>query len=266
MKPAILLSMLSLGVAIGAGAWLHAENNALKERLAALEGPLVGGGDPASGEATPGAGLHGSGAAREVADLRHLANALAERITSMERAAAAAPAAVSGAGPDLAQLVQKPAFAEAVRGVVLDMAGNDVDFRARVGGSQDRTKLPKDSPFAHVAQTLKLDASQEAQMSKDLQEIQQELFAVLSEERDDGVVPMELIAKAEEFKQGDPRRAETFMKLFTLKVPGGGEETYMQRAVKLAMSFRKKIDSYLRPAQQEILDAIEVDWFSVKFN
>ena len=102
-------------------------------------------------------------------------------------------------------------------------------------------------------------------MGKDLQEIQQELFALLSEERDDGVEPLELIAKAEELKEGDPKRAETFMKLFTLKIPGG-EDTYMQRAVKLGTSFRKRIDEYLRPAQLEILNSIDVDWFSVKFN
>ncbi|MDJ0523503.1 MAG: hypothetical protein QNJ90_15650 [Planctomycetota bacterium] len=261
MKLTIFLSLLSLGVAVGAGAYLYSENAALKDRIATLETPLADGEDPARPGATPA--LQGSGARRELAELRGLTRALTERMTSLERTAAEAPAA-GGVAIDAGALADKPAFTEAVREVVLDMAKNDVDLRARLG-TQERTKLGKDAPFALVAETLKLDASQESQMNKDLQEIQQELFALLSEERDDGVVPLELIAKAEELKDGDPKKAETFMKLFTLKVPGG-EDTYMQRAVQLGTSFRKKIDTYLRPAQLEILDAVEIDWFSVKFN
>lgn len=263
MKLTSLISILALGTAVGVGGWLYSENTALKDRLAVLENPME---SAASDAATPGApaALRGSSARRDVAELKRLTSALSERMTSMERAAAEAPAAGAVASLDAAALADKPAFHEAVREIVLGMATNDINFRAKVG-NQDRTKIGKNAPFTQVAEALKLDASQESQMGKDLQEIQQELFAVLSEERDDGVVPMELIAKAEELKQGDPKRAETFMKLFTLKVPGG-EDTYMQRAVMLGTSFRKKIDDYLRPAQQEILSSIDVDWFSVKFN
>jgi len=102
-------------------------------------------------------------------------------------------------------------------------------------------------------------------MSKDLQEIQQELFGLLSEERDDGVVPMEMIAEAESLKEGDPKKAQVFIKLFTLKIPGE-EETYMQRAVQLQTDFRKKTADYLRPAQLEVWQDLEVDLFSVKFD
>ena len=50
-----------------------------------------------------------------------------------------------------------------------------------------------------------------------------------------------------------------------MKIPGG-EETYMQRAVKLTTSFRSKADKYLRTEQKEILNSVEVDWFSIKFD
>jgi len=264
MKLALLLSLLSFGVATGAGIWLHSENAALQERLAALEALPAGGPDAVEGtKGAPSAGLRGAAVRRDVAELRRLTSALTDRMGTLERSAAEAPGASSASG-DVAAWAGKPAFTEAVRDVVLDMASNDVDFRARVGVA-DRTKIPKNAPFATVAETLKLDATQEAQMSKDLQEMQGELFALLSEERTDGIVPLELIAKSEELKQGDPKRAETFMKLFTLKVPGG-EETYMQRAVKLGGAFRKRIEKFLRAEQVEILNAVEIDWFSIKFD
>ena len=59
---------------------------------------------------------------------------------------------------------------------------------------------------------------------------------------------------------GDPERGlKSFFDNFD-------EETYMQRAVKLTQGFRKKADRYLRPQQKEILTAVEIDWFSIKFN
>jgi hypothetical protein len=206
-------------------------------------------------------GLQGAGPARDLAEVRRLAQTLGERVDRLETDATARGAAAT---PDVARLVALPAFSEAVRSQVLDMAAHDVDFRSRVGTGR-RDKLPRNAPFAQVAETLQLDASQEAQMSKDLQETQQGLYAVLSEERADGVVPMDLIARAEKLPPNDPRRAATFVQLFTLKIPGG-EETYMQRAVKLQQGFRKKIEAYLRPRQLELLDAVEIDWFSVKFD
>ena len=262
MKLALIVSLLSLGTAVGFAAWLHGTNQDLQTRLDALE--LHASASPAAGGTDAPSGLAGSGTQRDVAELRHLTEALVERMGSLEKSAQAGPVGSAAGAVDPAALVDMPAFGEAVRRQVLDMAANDVDFRARMG-TADRTRIPKDAPFAAVAETLKLDASQEAQMSKDLQEIQGELFALLSEERPDGVVPMEIIVQAEELKQGDPRRAEHFMKLFTLKVPGG-EETYMQRAVALQQAFRKKVDNYLRPRQLELLNAVEVDWFSIKFN
>ena len=60
------------------------------------------------------------------------------------------------------------------------------------------------------------------------------------------------------------RLDQLFIKLFTMKIPGG-EETYMQRAMKLTQGFRKKADAYLRAEQRELLDNVEIDWFSIKF-
>lgn len=262
-----LLSGFALVVAVGAGAVLYTENQDLKERLAAVETMTTADTDAGDKAIAGSPSLSGGRTAREVAEVRRLTNALVQRLDEQEsRIKTIAEGSVEGpAGPQAAATMRTPAFTEAVRDVVLDMAENDVAFRSKVGGAQDRTKLPKDAPFTQLAETLQLDASQESQMSKDLQEIQQELFGLLSEERDDGVVPLEMIAKAEALKEGDPKKAEIFIQLFTLKIPGG-EETYMQRAVKLQTGFRKKTNEYLRPAQLEIWQNLEVDLFSIKFD
>lgn len=264
MKPALLLSLLAFGTAVGGAVYLHAENADLRDRLAALE-TVTGTADAAGeGTAVDAPGLRGAAVRREVAELKGTADALMRRMESLESQTQARADAAPASGPmDAAALAARPAFTEAVREIVLDMAKDDVDFKARVGRG-DRSKL-KDEPFARVAETLKLDASQEAAMAKDLQEIQQELFSLLAEERDDGVVPMEMIAKAEGLKDGDPAKAQVFVKLFTMKIPGS-EETYMQRAVKLTTGFRTKADRYLRAEQKEILNAVEIDWFSIKFD
>ena len=62
-----------------------------------------------------------------------------------------------------------------------------------------------------------------------------------------------------------PGRGELFMKLFTLKAPGS-EKTYMQHAIELQQAFRKKTNKYLRTQQKEILNSVEIDWFSIKFD
>ncbi|MDA1196109.1 MAG: hypothetical protein O2894_13140 [Planctomycetota bacterium] len=262
MNGSTLLAVLALATAVGAGGMLYSENAALKKRLDAIEtdSGLVAG--PAiDGEAPAGPGLQGASVRRDVAELQGVADALMRRMEAIEERPVAATSAGSGDAPALAD---GPAFGEAVRAVVLDMATNDIDFRARVG-AQGRNKIAKNSPFAKVASVLELDASQESQMSKDLQGMQGELFQLLGEPRDDGVVPYELIAEAEGLKEGDPRRAEVFIKLFTMKIPGK-EETYMQRAVSLTQTFRKRVDTYLRPQQLELLNGVEIDWFSIKFD
>jgi len=262
-----LLSGLALTVAVGAGAVLYTQNQDLKERLSAVETMTTGAADAGDSAIAGSPTLNGGRTSREVAEVRRLANSLVQRVDEQEtRLTAIAESAGDGpvGGPAAAASLRTPAFQEAVREVVLDMAGNDVAFRSKVG-TQDRTKLPKNAPFTRLADMLELDATQESRMSKDLQEIQQELFGLLSEERNDGVVPMEMIAKAEGLKDGDPKKGEIFIKLFTLKIPGE-EDTYMERAVKLQTNFRKKTSDYLRPAQLEVWENLEVDLFSVKFD
>lgn len=263
MKLPTILAVLAFGTAVGASIWLAGENADLRTRLASLE--TATGTADASGtdDADGGPGLRGATVRRDVAELKGTADALMVRMERLESEAKTRATSPSAVATDSQPLASRTDFGDAVREVVLDMASNDVDFRARVG-TRDRSKL-KDEPFARVAETLKLDASQEAAMAKDLQEIQQELFSLLAEERADGVVPMEMIAKAEELKDGDPRKQEVFIKLFTMKIPGG-EETYMQRAIKLTSGFRSKADKYLRTEQKELMNAVEIDWFSIKFD
>lgn len=263
MSVSSVLAGIALVVTVSGVAVLYERNQALEERLAMLEGPRVADG---SGVAQDGDAplLSGGGLQRDLAELQGLTEGIVRRMNALEEREAAGAVAGEPVGERVAALTEDAGFSDAVRGVVLDMATNDVDFRARIG-TRDRMEIPKDAPFTRVAEALKLDASQEDRMSKDLQAMQQDLFGLLAEERDDGVVPMEIIAKAEEYKEGDPRKAEAFMKLFTLKIPGE-EDTYMQRAVKLQTDFRKRTLKYLRPEQNEIWDAMKVDWFSIKFN
>ena len=256
------VSFAALTVAVGAGAVLYAQNQALQERVGDLEQTRLTA-EVSSEAAAKGPDLKGSRTAQEVAELRRMTDALVARVDQNETAVRSIADGTTE-GTAKAAVLRTQAFQEAVREVVLEMAGNDAAFRAKVG-TQDRTKVPKDAPFARLAEVLELDAAQESQMSKDLQEIQQELFGILTEERDDGVVPMEMIAKAEALKEGDPKKAQIFVSLFTLEIPGS-DETYMQRAVKLASGFRKKATTYLRPAQVEIWQNLDVDLFSIKFD
>ncbi len=262
-----LLSGLALTVAVGAGAVLYTQNQDLKERLATVESLTTANADAGDTAIAGSPQLSGGRTAREVAEVRRLTNGLVKRLDEQEtRIKAIAEGTGDGpaTGAAAAASLRTPAFQEAVREVVLDMAGNDVTFRSKVG-TQDRTKVPKNAPFSKLADVLELDAAQESQMSKDLQEIQQDLFGILSEERDDGVVPMEMIAEAESLKDGDPKKGQIFIKLFTLKMPGS-DNTYMEHAAKLQTDFRKKTKEYLRPAQLEVWQNLEVDLFSIKFD
>ena len=174
---------------------------------------------------------------------------------------AEAAAASAAPAPDATELT--PQLDEAVRDVVLDMAG-DVRFRTKLGLSGS-PNIPKKPAFGQLADVLKLDASQEDEFRKDLTVLQQDVFSLLSEERGDGVVPLEEIARAEEMAEGDPRRAEIFIKLFTLRIPGG-DETYMQRVVEWTADMKKRTAKYLRPEQVEIFNALDVDLLGVQMD
>ena len=263
MKSALLVSLLALATAAGSAFWLAGENAELRDRLAALE-VATGTAEPAGSDPDERApGLQGASARRELAELRGTSDALMTRMEALEARAKDASARPAAGTPDVESLTASARFADAVRELVLDMAKDDVDFRALVRGGA--VSQLKDVKFAKVAETLKLDGSQEQAMRKDLQSIQQELFTLLQEKRPDGVVPLELIGQAEGLGPGDPRRGALLMKALTLKVPGK-ETTYLDRAIELAQGFRTKTDAYLRAEQKEILDGVEIDWFSIKFD
>jgi hypothetical protein len=255
MSTQSMLSVVCILALGGVSAALYLENQALSERLDALEvqtDMLNGVAERrADGDAAPG--LEGASVSKD--DFRLLSasvDALAERVDDGEAEARADDGRPESLTPKLD---------EAMRELVLDMAG-DVRFRTKLGltGSPN---LPKKPAFGQLADVLKLDASQEDAFRKDLGELQQDVFALLAEERDDGVMPLEEIARAEELAQGDPKRAEVFITLFTLKIPGG-EETYMQRVVEWTVSMRKRTQKYLRPEQTEIFNAIDVDLLGVQ--
>lgn len=252
-------SLLLAGLATGAF-FLHRQNDELQERLRNLEGEL------AAVEAVVPAMVDGP---REGAVLEPGVKALdpvrtRQRLEEMEariaqaevRQEQAADAAATAPGPaDDAALDRK------VREVVLDMAG-DVVFRSKLG-LRGSPNLPKKPAFGQLAEALSLDAVQEETFRKDLMVLKEDVMALLSEERDDGVVPLEEIQKAEALPEGDPGRAKVFIRLFTLKIPGT-EETYMNRVVDLTARFKKETQRYLRAEQTQVFNAMDVDLLGVE--
>ncbi len=250
------VAVLGLGIAtVG----LYAKNRSLEDRLDELR-QLTGAVEQgADGEAVPGLGA--SDAKREIEALRTDVTQLTDRLKDTDaRIAAAAKQPADGV---VAGDAQSPAFDEAVRDIVLDMAG-DVRFRTKLG-LRGSPNLPKKPGFSQLAEALKLDATQEDEFRKDLQALKEDFLAIISEERDDGIVPLERIAEAEEYAEGDPRRAKVFIELFTLKVPGT-EQTYLQRLVEMTTAFRKKTADYLRPEQTELFNAVDVDLLGVEMD
>ena len=253
-------------LALGAGAVvLHTQNGDLTERLASLEARLVGDG--------AAAGADGAGAAQLDAR-RERTKANAERIQALELDVARVAQAIekldridpeqiaavvaSGGG---ASVVDPKLLEQKIREGVMDMAG-DVHFRTKLG-LRGSPNLPKKPAFGQLAEALHLDANQEDRLRKDLMAFKEDFFAIISEERGDGIVPLEEIAKAEELGPNDPERAQIFIKLFTLKIPGS-DETYMQRLGDMTTEFRKGVKDYLRDDQTEIFNAIEVDYLGVE--
>lgn len=214
------------------------------------------GSEPLGADATAaGPGLLGAGGARRLAEVAAGLEALGVRLAALEAGPAAAPAAFDATAP---------AFEEGVRRVALRLAQEDVAFRLALA-TADRTRLGKDPPFARLARALELDAAQEDRFRKGIQGIQAELFQVLSEPRDDGVAPLERLQEAEGLPAADPRRAQLFVELFTQAIPGS-DETYLERATALAAGFRARAREWLSVRQQELLDAVEVNLFEVKFD
>lgn len=253
-------AILALG---GTSVWLADQNQQLADRIETLETQrhlVHTDGDAAEGTRPS---LDG-GAAPTAEQLEERITGLTLRLAKTERALQAAkPEAGNGsaAAPDLAGLAESPDFQRAVRDVAMELA-DDVRFRSRLGltGSPN---VPKKPAFHQLAAALELDAVQEEKMRGDLTEMQQTFFAIVSEERDDGVVPLERFAEADQLPDGDPKKARIFIEVLQLKIPGT-EETYLKRLIDLQGAMRKKATDYLRPQQREIWANLDVDWMSVK--
>lgn len=249
-----VLGFLALGGLCGV---LYQRGHALAERLDRLETDARTFG---AAETPASPTLDGVSAEQEIARLDGALIRLAERVNEVQATTADVASAAAGSSP-VSELT--PALDEAVRDVVLDMAG-DVRFRTKLGLSGS-PNLPKKPPFGQLADVLELDASQEDAFRKDLTELQQDVFSLLSEDRADGVVPLEEIARAEGLPESDPRRVEIFIKLFTLQIPGG-DDTYMERLVEWTAAMKKRTRAYLRPEQTEIFGALDVDLLGVQMD
>lgn len=250
-----LTAVLLLGAATVA---LYAQNQALERRLVALEGRSAamtadaeaGGALPALGGEPVAASL-----ARIDGAMERLSGRLAETEARIDARGEARPSE-GGGRLDL----EAPAFDEKVRDIVLDMTG-DVRFREKLG-LRGAPSLPKKPAFGALAEVLELDAAQEDAMRKDLLELKEGFLAIISMERDDGVVLLEEIQRVEALPEHDPKRAQTFMRLFTLKIPGS-EQTYVNRLVEMTSAMRRKAEDYLRPAQVKRFNGLDIDLMGV---
>ena len=117
--------------------------------------------------------------------------------------------------------------------------------------------------LVRAERALKLSSAQSARFEEDIRGIQQELFTILQVPRDDGVAPLEEITQAEQYPDGNPKKAEVFLKLFKLTIPGT-QETYVERALALVGRVKKSTEAYLDDGQRELLNTIDLDWFGIK--
>jgi hypothetical protein len=249
-----------LGLA-GAGTALYVQNRDLARRLdeLKLEVARVPERPPAAdgkerGD-TGGPVLEGATASRaEVADLRRALAAVADRVTAAETRAGAAPGQAGAAGGE--------AFEQGVR-EVLHRVQDEPAFKAKVAEAAGKPAIDKKPTFGALSKYLTLDETQATSFRRDLEDVQGELMALLADRRPDGRVLLEELAASEALPPNDPQRAAVFLDLFKLKIPGT-EQTYVERAVSISLAFRKKADGYLKPEQQALFAAVEIDLFGVQ--
>ena len=253
------VAFLALG---GLGAGLYVQNRDLARRVDELaaappSSPAARAPAPADGPLLEGAA--GAPATQsDLAALRTSMEALAARVDAQEtRAAKAAPGGAAGA-------VSGEAFEKGVR-EVLDRVQEEPTFKEKVAQAAGKPAIEHKPTFAALSKYLALDETQETSFRHDLEDIQGSLFALLAERRPDGRVLLDEITKAESLPPSDPKRTEVFLDLFKLKIPDS-DQTYVERAVSLAASFRKKADAYLRQDQRERFGAVDIDLFGVKMN
>lgn len=260
MSTSTIVSLAAALLLGGAAAVLYSQNQALEDRLAAVEARAGLGAADAEGEALPALGGEDVAEAIRRLDgsMERLAGRVGEAETRMEQGRAEATKAGEGA-MDL----ESPALDEKVRDIVIDMAG-DVRFREKLG-IRGSPNLPKKPAFGQLAEVLELDTTQEEAFRKDLLELKEGFMAVISLERDDGVVVLEEIQKVEELAEHDPKRAQTFMRLFTMKIPGS-DDSYVKRLVEMTTRMRKKTQDYLRPEQTKRFNGLDIDLLGVEID
>lgn len=240
---------------------LRARLETVEESLAAVKDARPGVGAPAPDGAAPGLA-----AARGEAELRGRAEALSSELLALrrdhDRLLATVLALPDGAKPeDAGRFVERPGFEDAVRSVV-DRYALEHRFRDAVKKATGPL-VPKKPQFAELAKALDLDAAQSVRLEQDVRDIQLELFEILQLPRDDGVSPLEDIQQAEQYPEGNPKRAEAFLKLFRLTIPGT-HETYIERAIALVGRVKGGTTAYLRDEQRALLDTLDLDWFGIR--
>jgi hypothetical protein len=248
---------LALGLgATSVAAFLQGRDHA--RRLETLESMPTAPVPRAPGAPGEGPSLVVGGGPAFKADLDTLAQEVKELRARLAAGAKPGTGGAGGAAPGSA------AFELGVRDV-LARVQDEPEFKAKVAAAGGAQTLAKKPTFGALAEHLALDANQQRDFRRDLEDIQGSLFALLSEKRPDGRVLMEEIVAVESLPEGDPKRATVFLELFTLKIPGS-EETYVARAVTLATNLRTNAQRYLRPEQQSRFASLDVDLFGVKMD
>ena len=255
----VIAAVAFVGLA-GAGVGLYVQNRDLSARLDEMAVQTASARveqDKARFETAPT--LQGTPATHaEVVDLRQALDAVAARLAAQEkRIGKPGP---EGAAPGYAG----EAFEQGVR-AVLERVQEEPVFKKKIAEAAGKPAIEKKPTFAALSQYLALDGTQEITFRHDLEDAQGELMALLADRRPDGRVLLEEIGQSEALPPNDPKRTEVFLDLFRLKIPGP-EQTYVERAVALASTFRKKADAYLKAEQREKFASADLDLFGVKMN
>lgn len=158
-------------------------------------------------------------------------------------------------------IAKDPRFEEAVKGVI-DRYVMERKFREQIQKASGPL-VPKKPTFDQLAKALDLKPPQADRFATEISGIQQELFELLSMPRADGIVLLDEIQQVEQYPENSPKRAEVFLKLFKLTIPGT-EETYVERAVEMASRVREGTKAYFDAGQYDTLASLDLDWFGIK--
>jgi len=234
------------------------------ERLAALETSRATTAASAPGSAEGGGAPASAAPSQEVALLRSRLDAQDTKqleIADVKKDLAKVWEQLLRSSPEGGAAPKSPEFESAVRDVI-DRYAMEHKFREAVQKAA-APLVPKKPSFVQLATALKLRPEQAERFGNEIRAIQTELFEILQIPRADGVVPLEEIQMAEQYPEGNPKRAEAFIKLFKLTIPDT-QETYVERAVALASKVKTGTRDYFDKDQSALLDTLDLDWFGIK--